>query len=507
MAKRKTKAATVEQTKLLSELEEEARIREELPHLFGWPWYRWAWDFYTSTNKVSLLTAANQISKSSTQIRKVIDWATDVSKWGALWKHTVPRNFVYMYPSAKVATVEVDTKWVPDFLPRGTMKDHSRYGWEIIRNTSTKNVEAIRFNSGVTVHFRSYEQSAVNLQTITAHYIAIDEEPPVEIYDECMFRIAGTNGYFSAVFTATKGQDFFRRCMERVGFPDEALPAAWKRQVSAYDCLQYMDGSPSSWTVERIKDLESRCKTPQEVLKRIHGRFVKDDGLRYNFNRNNHVQAPPSGFEAMPRNGHSVYSGVDWGSGQERRSKSSVVFIELDRSMTRVRVFKAWRGDGVSTTAGDLFNKYMELKKFAVTAAKYDPAARDFYEIASRNGEPFFKADKNRQRGDELLNTLFKYDLISIDSGDDELDKLCTELVTVTEDTEKGDDLVDALRYALIDAPINWEAIKPDSGVVTEKVAEDMSELDKRRSGYVTDTIGGFEDDVTAELEAWGREY
>ncbi len=506
MAKRRSKASK-EDLQKLSDLEEEARLREELPHLFGWPWYNWAWEFFITTNHVALLTAANQISKSSTQIRKVIDWATDTSKWGHLWS-TAPRNFIYMYPSAKVATVEVETKWVPDFLPRGSMKDSPQYGWEIVRSVSTKHVEAIKFNSGVTLHFRSYEQSVVNLQTITAHYIAIDEEPPVDIYDECMFRIAGTNGYFSAVFTATKGQDFFRRCMERIGFADEALPSAWKLQVSAYDCLYYTDGSSSPWTIERIKELEGRCKTPQEVLKRIHGRFVQDDGLRYSFARDRHVQAPPPGLEQAPRAGTSVYSGVDWGSGQERRSKSAVVFFELDKSLTRVRVFKAWRGDGVATTAGDLYNKYMELKKFGVTAAKYDPAARDFYEIAARNGEPFFKADKNRQRGDELLNTLFRYDLITIDSGDDELDKLCTELLTVTEDTEKGDDLVDALRYALIDAPINWEAIMPASSAVTEDKVQEMSELDKRRSGYVTDTIGGFDDDgVLAELEAWGKEY
>lgn len=489
---------------LVKKLEDELFLTENLPHYFGYKWYPWAWEFFTSTNKMCMLTAGNQLSKSSTQIRKVIEWATNKSLWPKLWA-TTPRNFVYMYPSLDVSTIECLSKWEPEFLPRGPLKDSLQYGWHFERN-ATKKIVALKFNSGVTVHFKSYEQNVSNLQTITAHAIFIDEEIPEEIYDEVVFRVSGTNGFVNMCFTATKGQEIFRCAMEERGTPKEKFPDAFKLQVSAYDCLFYKDGSPSHWTIPRIKALEARCKSPQEVLKRIHGRFVRDDGLRYLFQRERHMTPAPSGYYGLPNPGSSVFAGVDYGSGNTGRSKSALVFAELSQNMQKVRIFAGWRGDGIITTAGDLYNKYMELKKFPVTAAAYDYGARDFFVIAERNGEPFFKADKARNLGDERMNTLFQYGLITIDTGNEELDKLAIELLTLAVDDEKGDDFVDALRYCIMQMPIDWTAITKTFGE-EKKAVEVMSELDLRRSGKVTDTIDSFEEDVEREISSWNEEY
>jgi len=490
---------------LVKKLEDEVFLTENLPHLFAFKFYKWSYDFFHSQNKICLLTAGNQLSKSSTQIRKMIEWSVNKSLWPKLWK-TTPRNFIYMYPSAPVATVEIETKWIPEFLPRGPLKDSAEYGWHLVRN-ATKQIIAIKFNSGITIHFKSYEQNVSNLQTITAHYIAADEELPVEVYDEVVFRISGTDGFFSAVFTATKGQEFWRECMEEVGTTKEKLPDAWKRQVSAYDCLEYMDGTKSHWTIPRIKALEARCKSPQEVLKRVHGRFVRDDGLRYLFRRDKHQVSAPSGCFGIPTPGTYAFAGVDYGSGNTGRSKSAIVFGELSANSRKVRIFKAWRGDGVITTAGDLFNQYMLLKgNIQMTAAAYDYGARDFYVIAERNGEPFFKADKARTRGDELINTLLRYDLLTIDSGDEELDKLCLELLTLAVDDITGDDLVDALRYCIMQMPIDWNAITAEFGKEEAEVKE-MTELDLRRSGQVTDIIGEDRQSIDSEIASWNEEY
>jgi len=79
----------LEQYKLL---QEKRKIQALLPHLYSWPWYPWARAFFESRNKINLLCAANQISKSSTQIRKCIHWATATELWPSLWK-TTPRQF------------------------------------------------------------------------------------------------------------------------------------------------------------------------------------------------------------------------------------------------------------------------------------------------------------------------------------------------------------------------------------------------------------------------------
>ena len=61
-------------TEKLKKQEERLRLREErmgymrgLPHLHGWKWYKWAREFFESTNRQNFLCAANQISKSLTE--------------------------------------------------------------------------------------------------------------------------------------------------------------------------------------------------------------------------------------------------------------------------------------------------------------------------------------------------------------------------------------------------------------------------------------------------------
>lgn len=109
-------------------LKEKLALKAGLPHLYGWKNYAWMEDFLSTTNKTAILTASNQSGKSSTQIRKVIDWATNMSLWPSLWRQT-PRQFWYLYPTREVASIEFETKWKPDFMPRNEFKNHPVFGW------------------------------------------------------------------------------------------------------------------------------------------------------------------------------------------------------------------------------------------------------------------------------------------------------------------------------------------------------------------------------------------
>jgi len=190
-------------------LSEKIILQEELPFLFGWKWYDWARKFYESTNRNNLLCAANQISKSSTMIRKCINWATDKTLWPKLWRKP-PKQFWYFYPTSTQASVEWETKW-PEFMPNGSMKEDETYGWRSIYKN--KEIYAIYFKSGVTVYFKSYAQKATALQTCTVEAIYCDEECPVDLYDELMFRTTAVRGYFNTAFTATLGQELWRKAL------------------------------------------------------------------------------------------------------------------------------------------------------------------------------------------------------------------------------------------------------------------------------------------------------
>lgn len=56
-----------------------------------------------------------------------------------------------------------------------------------------------------TIGFKSYEQGRKAFQGTAKHWIWMDEEPPSDIYDECLMRTATTNGRLILTFTPLEG--------------------------------------------------------------------------------------------------------------------------------------------------------------------------------------------------------------------------------------------------------------------------------------------------------------
>lgn len=459
--------------------ERQVKLREGLPFLYGWKWYPWAREFYESTNKLNFLCAANQVSKSSTQIRKCINWATDRSLWPRLWPNRRPIQFWYLYPTSSQANVEFITKW-QEFLPRDEFKDDPVYGWSVEKKQG--NIYAIHFNSGVHVFFKTYAQDSQALQTGTCDVIFCDEELPVDLYDELVFRISASDGYFHMVFTATLGQEFWRQVMEPEEQEEEKLPEAAKWVVSMYDCKVYEDGTPSHWTDEKIQQVKNRCKTANEILKRVYGKFIMDDGGRkYEaFDIKRHLKP----VHALP-DSWLTYSGTDIGGGG-RSHPGAIVFVKVSPDFRQGRVFLGWRGDGIGdTTAGDIYNQHEAMKKLhklSPVMQNYDWGSKDFRTIADRNGGGFVPADKDHERGEQILNVLFKNDMLFLYETE-ELNKLAQELASLRKETPKNkakDDFCDALRYAVTRIPWDWSAITGAAPEQVEKPEEPLTEAQRQ---------------------------
>lgn len=487
--------------------EERIKLAEGLPYLYGWKWYPWAREFFESTNKINLLCAANQISKSSTQIRKCIDWATNKEKWPRLWRKT-PNQFWYLYPTANQATIEFRTKW-KEFLPTGEYKDHPTYGWkEEIKN---KEIFAIHFKSGVSIYFKTYSQDVESLQTGSVDAIFCDEELPEDLYSELIFRISATNGFFHMVFTATLGQEYWRKALEPGPDEEPNLPEASKWQVSMYDCMFYEDGTPSHWTSEKIAIVKQRCKSHTEVLRRVYGKFVLDTGRKFQaFSAQTHIKP----HHMVPASWY-VYSGVDIGSGGEKNHPAAICFVAVAPNYQQGRVFLGWRGDGIDTTVSDIVEKYIELKKennISVTQEFYDWGSKDFLSIATRMGETAFQhADKGRDKGEEIINVLFKNNMLFI-YDTPELQKLAGELLSVRHGSAKNkqkDDFVDALRYAVSQIPWDWSCITagPTPEPVETKPKTDMErQIEERRKAFM-DAEQAETQRIEEEFNEWNDLY
>jgi phage terminase large subunit-like protein len=488
-------------------LEQKFKYKKNLPHLYGFNLYEWQRKYLDSMEHEQFITAANQIGKSSVQIMKCIDWATNKEKWTSLWR-TQPRTFWYMYPSHDFATREFYKKWVPDFLPQNEMKDHPVYGWKAEKRGSY--IHAIHFNSGVSVYFLSYTQDIMNLQGATVWAMFCDEELPEDFWDEMNFRRQANNGYFSMVFTATMGQKLWFDTMERQGTAEERFQGAFKLQVSLFDCKHFEDGTPSHWTPDAINRVIKFCKNEAEVQRRVYGRFVLDGGLKYSaFDRRRNVCKP----HKIPVN-WGYYAGVDIGSGGSANHPSTIVIVAVDPTFTEARVVRAWKGDKVLTTDMDVYDKLLELvadAKISLTGIFYDYHAKDFSTIATRRGLAVTPADKRHDVGEKVLNVLFKHGALQIFELE-ETDALQYELSTLLIETDKRkalDDLCDALRYALTRLPWNWPKIGVMEGTLEEKppvleVKREETIDDQRRKRF---TEPQSEWTVDAELDAWGELY
>lgn len=490
-----TQRLQLEKLRLMQALEKEY---DNLPHLVAHQFYVWQRAYFECTDKLCLITAANQIGKSSIQIKKCIEWATNQKLWESLWPGRRPRMFWYLYPTKEVATVEWKTKWLP-LMPKD--KDHPLYGWK--EKIVNGKIDSVEFNSGIMLVFKVYSQDVSHLQTGTCDAIFCDEEMPADLYEELMFRLSASDGYFSMVFTATLGQEFWRQAMEpnTADGEEERLPQARKWQISMYDCQRYEDGSPSPWTDKKIAQVIARCGTHDEVLRRVYGRFIKSSGRVYpSFDASQHLKEPhpvPTGWK--------LYAGIDSGSGGEENDPAAIVLLAVDPTFRKSRVIKAWRGDDVVTTSSDIINKYLEMSKgLKIDVAYYDYSDKDLHTIAGRMGIAFTKADKGIATGTNTVNTLFKNNMLALYREADIL-KLAQELATLSiGQRHPVDHLADALRYVCAKIPWDFSFLMVEAD---EKPKEAPVRQDERWRGDEGNHRDEAEYSIEDEIEEWNQYY
>lgn len=379
------------------------------------------------------------------------------------------------------------------------MIEHPDYGWRLEWKNGV--VVAIHFNTDVSVYFKTYAMDVQDLQTGSCDAIFLDEECPEELLSELQMRLAAKGGYFHAVFTPTLGQEVWRRAIEERGKKTETFPTAFKQQVSMFDCLYYEDGTRSPWTIESIQRAMNACKSEAQVQRRIYGRFVSDEGLKYpSFDRAKNVVP----FTKFPAD-WDIFVGADVGSGGADNHPSAIVFIAVNQARTRGVVFKGWRGDDVITTASDVVHRVIMMSAgLNIARIFYDYSSRDFFTIAQSMGLNVEPAEKSHAIGEQVINVLFRNQMLSMYDSP-ELEPLQVELTTLKAATAKRnarDDYTDALRYAVTKIEWDWSVlnIKPEEVKVKPK-----TEVEERRDFVSSEDIdiGSFQQ----EIQAWNELY
>jgi hypothetical protein len=427
-----------------------AKYKEELPHLYGFKFFKWSREFWESTNRYTFLTCSNQSGKSVVSIRKTIRLCTDTDFQKKVFK-TLPNYGIYFYPSLKLATREWQTKWVKSLMPRGSMKDDPKYGWDV--EFKDGEVYCIHWNNGFKLYFLSYNMRVQDMQAMSPNFVAADEEMPTHLWGEISARLMATKGLFSLVCTPTLGEEMWRRVFEL-----NSMPNAKVIKATMYDTLTFEDGSPGLRTKEEIEDFKAKLPTQRDIDIRVYGKFAKAEGLVYPmFDYEKIVVAPDPAWQKYP-----CYAAIDVGSGGHAHP-AAIVFVAIKPDFKEARLVKAWRGNSTeTTTAVDILRKYQEMRVgLSVVATFYDYQSREFALQALAAGESVLPAEKSHDLGEATLNMLFKHRMLLFEKSE-EADDLAVELQNLKKGVKKQDckdDLVDALRYCVVKIPFDTSHI------------------------------------------------
>ena len=513
----KSSAATIAQTqthttdlaakqKEIKLLQQKIALQKGIPFLYAYRLYPWQKRFLTfdPSIRVRLIVAGNQIGKSFINIKLMFELASRPELWAEWFPKGRPFQFWFLMPTRDLISKEFHTKWKKKYLPQNGYENHPQFGWKA--EFKQGDLKAIHFNTGVSIYMHTYEQDVHHLQAGTVDALFVDEEVPEELMGELLMRIFETDGLLCASMTPTRGQEYWRKAFEEIGTPDENFKGALKLKVSVYDCLKYDDGTPSTWTIERINRKINQLSNPAEIDLRIEGKFVGQSGLVLDsFRRERNIQEA----NGVPNDWY-WYSGVDLGGG-EGGSLPAIVFIAVRPDFKKGRVVKSWVGEKEKPYENsDVYTKYLEMRgDIPMMGEYYDFASKDFGLISQRTGGNFQPANKSRTEGFGLLNTLYKNQMLDIDKTD-ENEGLVREILGYRHGQNKkraNDHRIDAKRYCAIAIPWDFTGISGEKIILPPAPPEPYGNQRRRTDGNILisdpfDKAAMWSEDAELELMA-----
>jgi hypothetical protein len=225
-----------------------------------------------------------------------------------------------------------------------------------------------------------------------------------------------------------------------------------------------------------------------------------------------------------------ILVGVDVGSGNNPGAHeghpAAIMFIAVNPKYTEAVVFAGWRGDNIGRTiAGDVMDKYRAMcveRKINPKRKFYDQGCRDFKTISERLGAHptndeicanFEPSEKDHRVGEDILNLLFKHDMLRIFDEDAELQKFGREIASIKKSTPKNkrqDDMVDGVRYPVASLANQWnfdKVIKKEVEKVAVPVREETAnERCKRERQERVSQFRRRDNPYGADVEAEFRE-
>jgi phage terminase large subunit-like protein len=255
----------------LAAVAEGMRAHVARPNIYGYDPHEKQLDFHTSEAQKRIFLGGNRSGKTVGGITEDIWWLMGKHPYIKTPPPPVAGRIVsvdFLNGVNKIIIPEV-TRWIPASALKG---GH----WEKAYN---KEMRVLTLENGSFVEFMSYDQDVDKFAGTSRHFIHFDEEPPRDIYIECLQRLIDTNGRFWFTMTPVDGMSSW--------IYDELYLAA-KEDTSIKVVEVSQEDNPHLNYVEAQALLSGLTEDEMEARKK--GKFVQIGGLIYKmFDPHKHV--------------------------------------------------------------------------------------------------------------------------------------------------------------------------------------------------------------------------
>jgi len=264
-------------------LAEGMRAQVVRPNIYGYEPHEKQIEFHSSSARKRLFLGGNRSGKTVGGVTESIWWLTGKHPYIQTPKPPVRGRCVsvdFLNGVERIVKPEF-ARWMPASALSGG-------SWEKAYN---KEFRILTLANGSTLEFMSYDQDVDKFAGTSRHFIHFDEEPPRDIYIECLQRLIDVNGSFWMTLTPLEGMS---------GWLYDELYLQAKEDTSI-KCVEVdMEDNPHINYGEAQVILSGL--TEEERLIRKSGKFVQIGGLIYKmFDPAKHVidEIPYSKLEAL----------------------------------------------------------------------------------------------------------------------------------------------------------------------------------------------------------------
>jgi phage terminase large subunit-like protein len=229
----------------------------------GWRYYvaqHYQKKFHASTKRLRLVLGGNRSGKSVAGVWEAITFALGYNPYKPDFFIPMPQDVVICSKTSKTMKMYIND-YVFQFLPRRQIKNIVRQKGDIL--------DFVELNNGSRITFMSYDQGRERFQGFSANAVHFDEEPPEDIFHECMVRLIDTQGHAWLTMTPLLGLTWV--------YHDLYLNPDNDPEFEAYEWNMQDNACLAPGEVDRILS-----KFPDEVREaRSGGKFLGMAGIVY----------------------------------------------------------------------------------------------------------------------------------------------------------------------------------------------------------------------------------